>query len=64
MKPPSTTKPTTNNTDLFEEYWRLSPPELERHIEFLGELQRLKTKFHQAASPTNSIQPASLKTWP
>jgi hypothetical protein len=53
MKPPSTT-PTTNNTDLFEEYWRLSPPELERHIEFLGELQRLKTKFQQAAPPAES----------
>jgi hypothetical protein len=53
MTPP-TTKPTTNNTDLFEEYWRLSPPELERHMEFLGELQRLKTKFQQAASPAES----------
>jgi hypothetical protein len=54
MIPPTTTKPTTNNTDLFEEYWRLSAPELERHIEFLGELARLKTKFQQGASPCES----------
>ena len=54
MIPPTTTKPTTNNTDLFEEYWRLSPPELERHMEFLGELARLKTKFQQAPPPSES----------
>ena len=54
MIPPTTTKPTTNNTDLFEEYWRFSSGELERHIEFLGELARLKTKFQQGASSCES----------
>jgi len=54
MIPPTTATPTTNNTDLFEEYWRFSSGELERHIEFLGELHRLKTKFQQAPPPSES----------
>ncbi len=48
-----------NPTDRFEEYWRLSAPELERHIEFLGELVRLKSKFEPGPMSQN-IAPSAI----
>lgn len=50
---------TPKPTDRFEEYWRLSAPELERHMEFLGELVRLKSKFEPGPMPQN-IAPSAI----
>ena len=46
---------THHTTERIEEYWRLGPAELERHIEFLSELARLKSKFQQ---PPGGLSPA------